>query len=227
MEILSTNGVKSVVLELLPAFERAIKMPVAITWGSTVNLLDRIKGGGACDLVILTGEAIDDLVQQGKVVAGSRVDLARSAIGVAVKKGAPRPDISTPEALKRTLLACGSLAYSKTGVSGVYFPSVLARLGIADDVRSKTVIPDPGNPVGDVVVQGGAEIGIQQISELLPVDGIDIIGPLPGDLQKMTVFSGGLSAVAKDAELARALLHVLTAPDTRAVYERRGLEPAF
>jgi molybdate transport system substrate-binding protein len=225
MEILCTNGVKSVMLELLPAFERAHSRKVAITWGSTNALLKDIESGAGGDLAILTAEAIDDLIKQGKAVAGGRVDLARSGIGVAVRKGAKRPDIASPEALKRALLAAKSVAHSKTGLSGIYFPTVLARLGIADEMTSKIVIPDPGTPVGEVVAKGDAEIGIQQISELLPVPGIEIVGPLPEPLQKITIFSGGVLTAAKDREGAAALLKFVAAESHRLL-KQKGLEPA-
>jgi molybdate transport system substrate-binding protein len=205
MQILSTNGVKSVLLDLIPAFERAQGIKAEVVWGSTVMLLEQIGKGATADLVFLTAEAIDGLIKEGKVAAGSRVDLARSTIGIGVKKGGLKPDISTPEAFKRTLLACKSFAYSKTGVSGVYFPSVLKRLGIEDAVRDKIVIPGSGMAVGEVIASGGAEIGIQQVSELMPVEGVDIVGPLPGDLQMITVFSGGVFANTAQAEASRAL----------------------
>lgn len=227
MQILSTNGVKSVLLDLVPAFERAHGVKAEVEWGSTVMLLERIGKGATADLVFLTAEAIDGLIKEGRLKAGSRVDLARSAIGIGVKKGAPKPDIATPEAFKRSLLACKSFAYSKTGVSGVYFPSVLKRLGIEEAVKDKIVIPGSGMAVGEVVASGGAEIGVQQISELMPVEGIDIVGPLPGDLQMITVFSGGIFAGTQDEDAARALLRALTASDVRAAYQRRGLDPAF
>lgn len=225
MEILCTNGVKSVMLDLVPAFERAHSTSVAITWGSTNALLKDLEGGARGDVAILTAEAIDALIKQGKAVAGSRVDLARSGIGVAVRKGAKHPDIASPEALKRALLAAKAVAHSKTGLSGIYFPTVLGRLGIADEMTSKIVIPDPGTPVGEVVAKGNAEIGIQQISELLPVPGIEIVGPLPGPLQKITTFSGGVLTAAKEPDGAAALLKFVVAESPRLL-EQKGLEPA-
>jgi molybdate transport system substrate-binding protein len=225
MEILCTNGVKSVMLDLVPAFERAHSTSVAITWGSTNALLKDLEGGAGGDVAILTAEAIDALIKQGKAVAGSRVDLARSGIGVAVRKGAKHPDIASPEALKRALLAAKAVAHSKTGLSGIYFPTVLGRLGIADEMTSKIVIPDPGTPVGEVVAKGNAEIGIQQISELLPVPGIEIVGPLPGPLQKITTFSGGVLTAAKEPDGAAALLKFVVAESPRLL-EQKGLEPA-
>ena len=225
MDILCTNGVKSVMLELLPEFERARSTKIAVTWGSTNALLKDIKAGLGGDVAVLTAEAVDELIDQGKAVAGSRVDLARSRIGVAVRKGAKQPDIASPEALKRALIAASSVAHSTTGLSGLYFPTVLARLGIADAMQSKIVIPDPGTAVGEVVAKGDAEIGIQQISELLPVAGIEIVGPLPEPLQKITTFSGGVLRAAKEPSLAEALLKFVAAESPRLL-KQKGLEAA-
>jgi molybdate transport system substrate-binding protein len=225
MEILCTNGVKSVMVDLVPAFERTSGTKVMITWGATNSLLKDLEGGAGGDLAILTAEAIDDLMSGGRVVAGSRVDLARSGIGVAVRKGAKRPDIASPEALKRALLAAKSVAHSKSGMSGIYFPTVLARLGIADAMKAKIVIPDPGTPIGEVVAKGEAEIGIQQISELLPVAGIEIVGPLPAALQKITTFSAGVLTAAKEPDAAAALLKFVAAAAPRLL-KQKGLEPA-
>jgi molybdate transport system substrate-binding protein len=224
MQILCTNGVKSVLLELIPSFERARDTKLAVTWGSTLALLKDLESGGG-DVAILTAEAIDDLIKQGKVKPGSRVDLARSGIGVAVCKGAKRTDIASPEALNRALLAAKNVAHSKTGLSGIYFPTVLDRLGIAEEMKAKIVMPDAGTPVGELVAKGEAEIGIQQISELLPVAGIDIVGPLPPPLQKITIFSGGVLTAAKEASLAAALLAFLSAESPRLL-NAKGLEPA-
>ena len=225
MEILCTNGVKSVMLDLLPAFERARSTKLAVTWGSTNALVKDLESGAGGDVAILTAEAIDELVNRGKAVAGSRVDLARSAIGVAVRKCAKRPDIGSPEALKRALIAAKSVAHSKTGLSGIYFPTVLARLGIADVMKAKIVIPDPGTPIGEVVAKGDAEIGIQQISELLPVAGVEIVGPLPAALQKITTFSAGVLAAAKAPDVAAALVKFVAAESPRLL-KQKGLEPA-
>src|SRR3979409_2045186 len=176
-------------LDLAPDFERTIGTKVVITWGSANGLLKELETGAGGDLAILTAEAIDGLIKEGKVVAGRRtepasprlratwrIDLARPGIGIAVRKGAHKPDIGSPDALKRALLAAKSVAHSRTGMSGIYFPTVLARLGIADEMKPKIVTPDPGTPVGEVVAKGEVEIGVQQISELLPVAGIEIVG---------------------------------------------------
>jgi molybdate transport system substrate-binding protein len=160
------------------------------------------------------------------MTAGSRVDLARSAIGIAVRQGAPKPDIGSAAALRQALLSARAISYSKTGISGVYFPTVLERLGIAAQVASKVLIPPTGVPVGEVVANGDAEIGVQQISELLPVPGIEIVGPLPPELQKLTVFSAGLFTGASEPQVAKALVALLTSAAARPVYHRKGMEPA-
>ena len=225
MKGLFSNGVKAVVLDLLPEFERANGVTPAITWASTNMLMEEIRKGATGDLAILTDEAIDGLIRQGKMVAGSRIDLVRSAIGVAVRQGGPKPDIASAAALKQALLSARTISYSKTGISGVYFPTVLERLGIAEQVASKVLIPPSGVPVGEVVAKGDAEIGVQQISELLPVPGIEIVGPLPPELQKVTVFSAGLFAGASEPQVAKALLALLTSAVARPVYQRKGMEP--
>jgi molybdate transport system substrate-binding protein len=225
MKVLCTNGLKTVMLDLAPAFERTSGTKLAITWGSAAGLVKELEAGAAADLVILTAEAIDDLIKRGKVVAGSRVDLARSGIGIAVRKGASKPDIGSPDALKQTLLAAKSVAHSKTGMSGIYFPTVLARLGITDAMKSKIVMPEPGTPVGDVVAKGGAEIGVQQISELLPVAGVEVVGPLPATLQKITTFSAGIPSAAKEPDAAKALV-TFVAKEARPLLGPKGLEPA-
>jgi molybdate transport system substrate-binding protein len=224
MKALCTNGVKSVMLDLVPEFERSSGTKVVITWGSANGLLKEVETGATADLAILTAEAIDGLIARGKVVAGSRVDLARSGIGIAVRKGAPKPEIGSPEALKRALVAAKSVAHSKTGMSGIYFPTVLARLGIADEMKSKIVMPDPGTPVGEVVAKGDAEIGVQQISELLPVAGVEVVGPLPKELQKITTFTAGVLAAAREAAVAEALVKFI-ASRSPPLLASKGLEP--
>jgi molybdate transport system substrate-binding protein len=171
----------------------------------------------------LTAEVIDELAGSGEAVAGIRVDLARSGVGIAVRKGAAKPDISTPEALKRALLAARSIAHSKTGMSGLYFPTVLERLGIQDALQGKIVIPD-GGFIGELVAKGDAELGVQQISELLPVEGVEIVGPLPDPLQKITVFSAGVMAAALDRRAAKELVEFIAAA-SRPLLASKGLEP--
>ena len=225
MKVLCTNGVKTLLLDLVPAFERKGGAKPAIAWGSAAALVKDLESGAGGDLAILTAEAIDDLMKKGTVVAGSRIDLARSGIGLAVRKGAKKPDIGSPDALKAALLAAKSVAHSKTGMSGIYFPTVLARLGISDAMKGKIVMPDPGTPVGEVIAKGGAAIGVQQISELLPVAGIEIVGPLPAALQKITTFSAGILSAAKEADAAKALVKFVVA-EAGPLLRQKGLEPA-
>jgi molybdate transport system substrate-binding protein len=225
MKVLCTNGMKSVMVELMPAFERAAATKVVIAWGSANALMKELETGASADLAVLTAQAIDDLIARGKAVAGSRVDLARSGIGIAVRKGARKPDIASPEALKRALIAARSVAHSKTGMSGIYFPTVLTRLGIAEEMQRKIVIPDAGTPVGDVVARGDAELGVQQISELLPVAGVEVVGPLPEPLQKITIFTAAVLAAAKEPTAATELLKFVAAR-APPLLASKGLEPA-
>lgn len=221
--VLCSTAMKEVMLELIPTFERTSGHKLAISYESSNAILEKIKGGASADLVILTAETIADLARRGNVTAGSRVDLARSGVGLAVRSGAPKPDIGSVQALKTSLLAAKSIAYTKIGASGVHFAGVMKRLGIAEQMKSRTVLVT--GSVGEVVAKGEAEIGVQQISELLPVAGIEIIGPLPGDLQKITVFSAGLYATAKEPEAAKALVRFLSAEAAVPVIRKKGMEP--
>jgi molybdate transport system substrate-binding protein len=225
MRTLCTNGLKSVLLDLVPEFERTTGSKVVVTWGSANGLLKELETGAAGDLAILTAEAIDGLIARGKAVAGSRVDLARSGIGIAVRKGASKPDIASPDALKRALLAARSVAHSKTGMSGIYFPTVIERLGIADEMKGKIVMPDPGTPVGEVVAKGEAEIGVQQITELLLIPGIDFVGPLPKELQANIVYATATPSNAKERQAAAALVKFLSSEPALPVIKKMGLEP--
>jgi len=173
----------------------------------------------------MAGEAIDEQIELGKAVAGSRVDLAKSGIGLAVRKGAAKPDIRSVDAFRKTLLSARSIGYS-SGPSGVYMPSVFEKLGIADQVKGKLRQTPSGMFVGNLIANGDAELGFQQTSELVHFAGIDYVGPLPGDLQHMTMFSAGIHSGAQQAEAARALVKFLTAPAAAPVIRKHGLEPA-
>jgi len=195
-----------------------------VAWSSTPDIQKRIAGGEAADLVILGNSGTEELSKQGKLVAGSRAAFAKSGIGVAVRAGAPKPDISSADAVKKSLLAAKSVAYS-AGASGIYLVSMFQKLGISDQVKSKTAAVKPGEPVGEVVARGDAEIGFQQVSELIPVKGIQYLGPLPAEIQNITVFSGGIHSGAKEADAAAALAKFLTAPDALPTIKKHGLEP--
>jgi molybdate transport system substrate-binding protein len=193
--------------------------------GTTVNAIPvRLERGEAADVLIMVGYALGDLIKNGKVVADSRVDLVKSPIGVAVKAGAPKPDISSADTLKRALLAAKSVAYSDSA-SGVYVSTeMFAKLGIADEMKDKAK-KIPATPVGEIVARGEAEIGFQQISEMKPVAGIDIVGQLPPDLQKITVFSAGIATVSKEPDAGRALIKFLASPAARDAIVNSGMEP--
>ena len=225
IKVISSNAVKTVLEELGPQFEKSTEHKLVITFGAAVPLKGRIEKGEAFDLAILTTAAIDDLIKQDKLAAATRADLARSGAGVAVKKGAPRPDISTTEAFKRALLAAKSIAYVEQGGTGIYLKTLLARLGIADELKAKTKLLPPENPAAHAIANGEAEIGMTQISEILPYAGADLVGPLPPDIQLYTVFSAAVGAGAKQPDTAKALIRFLTAPAAAAVFKIKGLDP--
>ena len=230
VRVMISGGFSAAYHELAPVFERStghtLKTTAGPSMGDTPEAIpNRIQRGEPVDVVIMVGSALDDLIHRSKVVADSRVDLARSRIGMVVRAGAPRPDIGSVEAFKRTVLAAKSIAYSDSA-SGVYLSQVLfPRLGIAAQVAGKSRMI-PAEPVGAVVARGEAEIGFQQISELLPVSGIDLVGALPAELQKITVFSAGVAANANEPQAGRALIRFLSSSEAAPAIERSGLEPA-
>ena len=224
IKVIASGGLKAAYLELVPGFERLSEHKVATTWAGSVDIMKRMQAGGTFDLVIMPGASIDELMRLGKVIAGSRVDLAKSGIGAAVRTGSPKPDISSGNALKRTLLAASSIAYS-TSASGVYLAGLFQRMGIADQLKPKIKQSSPGVPVGEMIARGEAEIGFQQVSELLPVAGIDYLGPLPADVQHFTIFSSGLHIGAKEPEAAKALINFIKAPAAAPIIKKSGMEP--
>src|SRR5438034_5675994 len=225
IKVLSTQATQEAYLELVAQFEKATGHKVATVFTGTVNVQKRLADGEAYDLIIMAGPAIDEQIRLGKALAGSRVDLAQSGTGVAVRKGAPKPDISSAEALKKTLLAAKSIGYS-TGPSGLYMLSVFEKMGVAEQVKGKLKQTPSGVFVGTLIASGETEIGFQQISELVHFAGIDYVGPLPGELQRMTMFSAGIHVGAKQADAARALVKFITAPAAASVIRKHGLEPA-
>jgi molybdate transport system substrate-binding protein len=230
IKVVTSGGFTAAYLELVPEYEGSTHNKLVTEFGpsmgTTHNAIPiRLERGEAIDVVILAGPALDDLIKQGKVRAGSRVDLVKSYIGMAVKAGAPKPDISTVDALKHTLLTAKSIAYSDSA-SGVYLSTELfPKLGIADQIKSKSKKIE-ADPVGGFVATGEFEIGFQQISELRPVKGIDIVGPLPPGAQRVTVFAAGIPATATHPEAAKALIEWLASPAAYAAIKKSGLEPA-
>jgi molybdate transport system substrate-binding protein len=225
IDVLSTQATQEAYLELVAEFEKAFGHKVKTTFTGTLNVQKRLAEGERYDLIIMAGPAIDEQIKLGKAVAGSRVDIAKSGTGVAVRKGAAKPDIGSVDALKKTLLAAKSIGYS-TGPSGLYMLSVFEKLGISDQIKGKLKQTSSGVFVGTLLTSGEAEVGFQQISELVHFPGVDYVGPLPGDVQRMTVFSAGVHAGAKQAEAARALVKFLTAPAAAPIIRKHGLEPA-
>jgi molybdate transport system substrate-binding protein len=224
IKVMASAAIKEAYNQLAPQFEKASEHKVATTWAGTADMMKRLGGGEVFDLVIMAAPSLEDLTKQGKIVPGSRVDVVKSGVGVAVRSGLPKPDISSGEAVKRAMLAAKSIAYS-TGPSGVYIAGLFQRMGIADEIKSKVKIAPSGMPVGDIIARGEADIGFQQVSELLPVAGIDYIGPLPPDIQQITVFSAGIHTGATQAEAAKSLVKFLTSPQAVPTIKKTGLEP--
>ncbi len=228
IRVYSTIGVRSAAEGLLAQFEKTSGHKLTITWGSAPMLVKRIEDGESADVLILSRAAMDALAKQGKIAPESDVTLASSGVGIAVKTGAPRPDISTPEALKQTLLRAKSIAYSEPsagGASGVYFAKLLERMGIAEQIKPKTKYPPPGGFSGELLLTGEAELAVQQKPELLHVAGTEIVGLLPGELNVVTKFAAGLSPNTKHAEAGKALIGMLRSPQSAAVFKSKGLDP--
>jgi len=229
VKVVSSGGFAAAYKVLAPAFEKASGDTLATGWGPSMGVTKdavpvRLARGEPIDVVIMVGYALGDLIKQGKVIADSRVDLARSGIGVVVKAGAPHPDISTVEALKQAMLAAKSIAYSDSA-SGVYIQNeMFKKMGIAAEMAGKARMI-PAEPVGAVVARGEADLGFQQISELKPIQGIDLVGPLPADVQQITVFSAGIVANSAQPAAAKALLDFLAAPEAAAAIRESGLDP--
>lgn len=220
IKVFCTIGMRAVLDEVGPAFAQANGIAVARVYDSSVALMKRIAKGESADVAVFTAAAIDDLIAQGKVSA--RTDLSRSFVGIAVAKGARKPDIGTPAKFKQAILAAKSIAHSKTGASGLYFVSLTERLGIADAVRAKAKIQD--GIVGEVAARGEAEIAVQQISELMQAEGVDIVGPLPDALQSVTVFSAGVFT-ASNQPAAKAFVAHLASGAFAPVIRLKGMEP--
>jgi molybdate transport system substrate-binding protein len=225
IKVLATQAIEGAYRELALQFEKASGHKVTTTFTGTLDAQKRLAAGEAYDLVVMAGPALDDLIKSGKVVPGTRVDLATSGVGVAVRAGAPRPDIHSTDALKQTLLAARSIGYS-SGPSGVYLTGLFSRLGIADQIKSKLKQTATGVFVGSIIASGEAEIGFQQVSELAHYPGIDYVGPLPADIQSITVFSSGVQTGAKSVDAAKAWITFLISPAAAAVFKSKSMEPA-
>ena len=229
INVASGGAFKQVLTALAAQYEKESGNTVVVTYQTVGQHLKLIGSGEErFDVAVLTPEAIDGLAKDGKVVAGSRADLAKTGVGVVVRAGTPLPDISTVEAFKRTLLAAKSVAYidpAAGGSSGIYVTKLLKRLGIAKEINAKAVLVHGGG-VATHVVDGEAEIGIHQISEILPVKGAVLVGPLPAEIQNFTVYAAGVATTAEDAAAARGLVKFLSGPHALPIIKSRGMEPA-
>jgi len=224
VKVLCSSGFKAVMEELAPQFERATHHKVVVRYGLAARLKQEIEAGEVFDLAILTPAAIDDLIKERKVAADSRTILARAGLGVAIRAGAPRPDITTVEAFRRSLLAAKSIAYAKEGASGVAFAALIQRLGIADDLKAKSKLTATGEEVGEAVVRGEVEFGVLPVSEILPIRGAELLGTFPADAQNYIVMVAAVSGGAKDNNAARDLIKFLTAPAALPVIKAKGME---
>jgi molybdate transport system substrate-binding protein len=228
LTVYSSIGMRSAAEQLFRKFEKEHSCSLAVTWGTAPMLVARIEGGETADVLILSRAGIDALRKQGKIAAGSDVTLAGSGVAIAVKTGAPKPDISTPEALKATLLKARSIAYSEPaagGASGVYFAKLLERMGIAEEMKPKTKFPPAGGFSGELLLTGEAELAVQQKPELLHVAGIEIVGFLPGDLNLLTEFAAAIMVGSKNLETGKALIQSLRSSEAAAVFRAKGLDP--
>jgi molybdate transport system substrate-binding protein len=225
IKVISSIGVKAALEELKPHFERATEHKLAITYGTAVPLKRQIDAGETFDVVILTPAMLEDLAKQGKVAPESKIDVAKAGIGVAIRAGAAKPDLSTPDAFKQALLNAKSIAYSKEGQSGPMMAGIIERLGISEEMKPKTVLETRSGLVAANVVEGRAELAFTLISEILPMSGADFAGPLPSALQRYVVFTAGIAPAAKDAAAAKSFIDFFEAPAALPVLKTAGMQP--
>ncbi len=224
IKVVGSPGFREAYTELLPGFEKMTGNKVTTNWGGVTDVAKRVASGETADIVILPVAQIDDLIARGKLMAATRAVVARSGVGVAVKSGALKIDIRSGDGLRKALLAAKSIAWS-TGPSGAHMADLIRKWGIADLLKGKIVISPVDTPVGVVVARGGAEIGFQQVSELVHVKGIDYLGPLPADIQETTVFAAALHKDARSPDAAWALVNFLSAPEAAPVIRKAGMDP--
>ncbi|MDB5635599.1 MAG: Molybdate transport system substrate-binding protein [Bradyrhizobium sp.] len=224
--VLTSVALTSALDELAPQFERATGNKLKIGYSLIADIKKRVLAGETADVIMLSRPAMDDLQKQDKFAPGSLVDVAATPVAIAVRAGAPKPDISSADALKRSLLAAKSIVYAdpaKGGASGVYFAQVVDRLGIAEQLKSRTILV-PGAQSAEVVAKGDAEIGVAQASEIVPVAGAQLVGPLPGELGSLTQFTAAIGAGSKQAEAAKSLIQFLTGPAGAPLFISKGFQ---
>ena len=223
--VIASNGVKGALEELAPHYEHASGNKLSFKWGVAAVLKRDIEAGAPFDLAILTNAIVADLVKQGKIAAGTETPIARSAVGLMVRKGAAKPDLSSPEALKRAVLAAKSLTWAKEGASGISFLNALQKLGIADEAQRKADLAADGATAAQKVASGQVDLGALLINEIMAQPGVEVAGPLPAEVQTYTAFSSGVAAASKNAAAAKALVDHLRSPDARAAFKAKGQEP--
>ena len=225
ISIISSMATRQLLADLIVKFQQTSALQVSVESVGGVDAARRVQAGEVFDVVILAANAIEQLTEAGKIVRGSRVDLVRSGVAIAARTGAPRPAIGTEEAVKQAVLQARSLSYS-TGPSGLHLVKLFERWGIADEIKNRIVQAPPGVPVGSLVAGGEVELGFQQVSELIHLSGIDVLGPLPPAIQIITTFSAGLTALSTEAEAVRTLLDFMVSPAALEAKLRNGMEPA-
>lgn len=223
IRVLAANALKEAYLELVSNFEKSTGHKVTTLWGGTEAIDKRIRGGEIVDIVLIAAANIDRLILDGKLVKESRTDFAKSGIGIAVRRGLPKPDVSSAEAIRQAVLEANTVAYS-SGPSGFYLADLFKKMGIAEQIRDKVRQPASGTQVGELLARSEADLGFQQISELLHVKGIDYLGPLPPEIQSITIYSAALHSAAPSPYAAKALLQSLTAPDAKLILKKIGME---
>jgi molybdate transport system substrate-binding protein len=228
IKVLTAGAFKQVLLALVPEFEKQSGHKITVDNGTAGTLKKRIEGGEVFDVAVITPVVVDDLASKGKIVGASKVNLATVGVGVVVKEGAPKPDVSTVDTFKNTLLMAKSVAYidpASGGSSGIYIDKLLERLGIADQVRAKAKLKKGGH-VADLIVSGEAELGLHQISEIVPVKGAALVGPLPKEIQNITTYAAGMSTTTKNKDAAHDLIKMLSGSAAAAVLKSKGMDPA-
>jgi len=225
IHVLASNGVQGALNDIIPQCERAIGHPLMVEFGTTASIKPRIEGGEAFDFTILTSDAIDTLIKEGKLGADSRANVARVGIGIGVRGGAAKPDVSTAEALKKALLNAKSITYAAAGASRGPTDKMLASMGITDALKSKTLLLSGAEETAAAVRDGKAEILITLISEIMSAQGLELAGPLPKEFQTYIGFAAAIGPNAKNAEAAKAAVKFLTGPKAAAAYKAKGMEP--